>query len=135
MTAFAVQTDVEDRLRRVLTTEESTYIDAQIAEAQALVVGYVGTDFSTLAAIPGAVTIVTSRMVTRVLEAGAGGSTQQQAAGPFSTSFVSGSTSGNPWLTAADKIALKPYRLNGGMVSVALRSDRDVVPYTGYLTL
>ena len=44
---------------------------------------------------------------------------------------------GNPVVTyaAADKVALKPYRLNGGMVSVALRSDRDVVPYTGYLTL
>ena len=135
MMAFAVQADVEARLRRVLTTEESTYIYPQIAEAQALVIGYVGTDFSTLDAIPGAVTIVTSRMVARVLEAGAGGSTQQQSAGPFSTSFVSGSTSGNPWLAAADKITLKPYRVMGGAVSVALRSDREVLPYTGSITI
>jgi len=54
---------------------------------------------------------------------------------PFSTSFVSGSTSGNPWLAAADKITLKPYRVMGGAVSVALRSDRAVLPYTGSITI
>jgi hypothetical protein len=74
--------------------------------------------------VPTAVIIATSRVAARMLtDTGvlpAQADSRSQGMGPFSTTthYVEGSTSGGPWLTKSDKIALTPYRI--GMHSVPL---------------
>ncbi|MCB2412354.1 hypothetical protein LGT39_05765 [Demequina sp. TTPB684] len=121
MVAFCKDVDVEARLERQLTTGEAEYIDGKIAEAQALVVGYMGcgeTPYATVADVPATVTIVTSRIVARVIEqkadttAGTFGADQiSNNVGPFGrqVSFSQGSRTNAPWLTKADREALNPY--------------------------
>lgn len=127
---FADSDDVVKALRRALTTAEDSYVDDVIAEAQDLVVGYLGCDPTVDGVVPGAVTRVTARMVARVFQQDDGraiGTSQtQQTAGPFmqGLSFQPAATSGSPWLAASDKVTLKPYRCGGGMRSVAFRSER-----------
>lgn len=131
MTVFAVDTDVEQALRRALTDDEDTYVDGVIAEAQDLVVAHLGRgeDPYEDGEVPGTVTRVTARMTARVFQQtgqAIGASQQQQSAGPFSTgqTFTTGANTGGPWLSAADKKALAPYRLAGGMRSVSFTSER-----------
>lgn len=132
MTAFAKAEDVKQALRRDLTGSEAASVATVIAEAQDLLVGYLGIDddaYASEADVPGAVRRICARMVARVFQQDDGrriGTTQAQAtAGPFSQglSFIQGSTTGSPWLAASDKIALRPYRLNGGMRSISFRSE------------
>lgn len=132
--AFAEETDVVKALRRELTSGEQEYVTDVIAEAQDLIVGYLGcdpTDEDNDPAVPAAVTRVTARMVARVFKQDDGrpvGSTQrQQGAGPYTSNltYVPGSTSGSPWLASSDKVILRPYRCGGGMRSVAFKSERD----------
>lgn len=128
--AFADDLDVVAALRRALAGAEATYVDDVIAEAEDLIVGYLGADPTVAGVVPGPVTRVCARMVARVFlqdDGRAIGVTQtQQTAGPFSNggSFVQGSTTGSPWLAASDKIALRPYRPGGGMRSMAFQSER-----------
>ena len=83
------------------------------------------------APVPSALTIVSSRMVARVIErdgsSGAipGAQSVQQQTGPFglSVTYAQGVTSGGPWLTAADKVMLKPHKV-GGMAAVAIATGR-----------
>lgn len=135
MTTYAAEADVAEALRRALTATESTYVGTAIAEAQDLIEGYLGrADGSTTAydvgEVPAAVTRVCARMVARVYQQDDGraiGTSQvQKTAGPFSsgTSYASGSTTGSPWLAAADRQALKPYRVGGGMRSVSMTTER-----------
>lgn len=118
--------DVEARLRRELTDDEVEYVDAMIAEAQALIEGYLGCPpdaYPTLDDVPSGVRIVASRMVARTIEqAGQGASgapigVQQvsQTAGPFvqQQSYVQGSNNGSPWMVAGDRQSLRPYRCRG----------------------
>jgi hypothetical protein len=128
--AFATSADVVKALRRALTTTETMYVGDVIAEAQDLVLGYLGQDPSVNGVAPDAVTRVTARMAARVFQQddgrAIGGSQVQRTAGPFSTgtSYVAASTSGSPWLAASDKQVLKPYRKGGGMTSVAFGTER-----------
>lgn len=134
--AFADADDVVQALRRALTTAEGTYVDSVIAEAEDLIVGYLGadpTDATATPTVPAAVTRVSARMVARVFQQDDGraiGATQaQQSAGPFAngTSYVAGSTSGSPWLAATDKITLRPWRVGGGMRSMSFSTERGYI--------
>lgn len=117
--AFADETDVEAALGRDLTTAESEQVDTLLEEATDLLIGYLGCEPDPA---PDAVVRVCARMVARVFAQAAsanapvvGASQVQQTAGPFSfgTSFPAVASSGSPWLTANDKVALRPYRCGG----------------------
>lgn len=127
MAALATVDDVEARLGRSLTPEETARTDpGLLEEASALVVGYLGCDPASPGPVPSGVRVVTSRMVARVLQQ-EGGSTSSggtpvgaeqvtRSMGPFSETYgfgSSGAGSGAPWLGTADKQALKPYRCDG----------------------
>lgn len=136
--AFATAADVVQALRRALTATESTYVTTAIAEAEDLILGYLGcdpTDETATPTVPASVTRVTARMVARVFDQDDGraiGLTQsQQTAGPFSNgaSYIAGSTTGSPWLAATDKVTLRPYRCNGGMRSMAFTTERGNEEY------
>ena len=132
MAALATSDDVETRLGRILTDDESAKVDGLLAEATALVVGHLGCDPTDVTdpetpAIPAEVTLVVSRIVARVLEQsmaqepGAFGATSMtDQIGDFSQSrsYPAGSTSGGPWLSRSDKVTLKAYRCSGGTFSV-----------------
>src|SRR5690606_27101153 len=117
--------DVEDRLGRDLTAAEDQVVDARLEDASAVVVGYCRQDFAP-GPYPDAVVGVVAKMVARSLERAAAGSefVGQQAAGPFSVSYSAATSGGDVWLTAADKLALRPYRLGGGLTSVQLVGER-----------
>jgi hypothetical protein len=128
MTAFADQADVEAALGRDLTAAEEATVDTLLEEATDLLLGYLG---CTPDPVPEAVTRVCARMVARVYAQAAaveapivGASQMQQTAGPFSrsTSFGAGSTSGSAWLSASDKITLRPYRCGGGFKTISVES-------------
>lgn len=118
--------DVEARLGRPLTPAEAGRVDGLIDEASALVIGYLGCDPSDPGPVPPAVTIVTSRMVARTLQQAeaqtpvSGEQAVTNTVGPFSQTrqFVAGTTGGQPWLSAADKVALRPYRCDTRAFSV-----------------
>lgn len=125
--AFADQDDVEAALGRDLTPAEEASVDTLLEEAADLLIGYLGCTPET--PYPDAVVRVNARMVARVYgqaAAGApvGASQVQQTAGPFSqgVSFPQGVSNGAPWLSATDKIALRPYRCGGGFRSVNVES-------------
>lgn len=115
MTPLASSADVVTRLGRALTTPETTKVTGLLEEASVKVLAHLGkgeTYYAALA-IPATVTIVTSRMVARVLEQAAAGvvpGAQQTGVttGPFSnqTTFVAGSSNGSPWLTRSDRADL-----------------------------
>lgn len=126
---LCASTDVAQRLRRALTNDEDTYVDGLIEEASALVIAYCGGDPSLLDdedpdTIPDGVVLTVSRMVARVFSTDNDTNVDQAAAGPFSGRFVPGATSGGPWLTQVDKVALRAFRVNGGLVSAQLVSEQ-----------
>lgn len=124
--ALAEQTDVEARLGRDLNEAEAGRIDALLDDASSAVIGYCGQDFEP-EPYPTAVVGVVAKMAMRALAAAAssgGGIAQQQTAGPFSVTYSSASSSGDVWMTAADKLALRPHRLGGGLRSVGLVGAR-----------
>lgn len=120
---FCTQADVEKRLRRPLVEDEVEYLDGMIEEAEALVLSYLGCPPEKYAVVvPSALTLVTSRMVARVLNEGdvvdsdTYGATQAGiTAGPYSqqVTFASGSRTGAPWLTKVDKGLLDSFRCSG----------------------
>ena len=119
-----VQADVEKRLKRELTDDESAELPGCAEEASVLVEGYLAYQYATSESIPFAVTVVTSRVASRMLVDNglpAQADSLTRGMGPFSatTHLVSDSTSGGPWLSKGDKIALEPYRI-GGMVTIPL---------------
>lgn len=134
MAALATADDVTAALGRALTTEETAQAPALLDEASDLVLGYLGADPTDTttdpATVPGAVSRVVARMVARVFGQTAttdafGSEGTTETMGPFSQTvrFAAGTTSGQPWLAATDKVALRPYRSGGGMRSVPLSSD------------
>ena len=120
MIPLATTADVSTRLGREVTTAESARVDpGLLEEATVKVLAHLGVseDFYDERTVPATVTIVTSRMIARVLEqaaAGALASADQvtQSAGIFSqtATFTSGSNSGGPWLTKADRADLDRVR-------------------------
>jgi hypothetical protein len=130
--ALATQADVVARLGRELDASETTRLSSLLEDASALVVGYARQDFEP-APYPTAVVGVVARMVTRVLSQGdivPGLESTTEGAGPFSRGFkYGGGSSGDVWLSAADKSMLRPYRLGGGLTSVRLAGERyNVTP-------
>src|SRR5690606_5757611 len=124
--AFADEADVVLALGRELTTAEQTSVDTLLDEATDLITGHLG---CTPDPVPDAVKRVTARMVARVFsqaQISVGASQVQETAGPFSrsTSYASGTSNGSPWLAAADKVTLRPYRCGGGFRSVSLESPQ-----------
>lgn len=136
--ALATAEDVEGALGRALTESETQRSESLLDEASDLVIGYLGCDPTGdpildedgeptgVNEIPGAVSRVVARMVSRVLSldtpTGSEGTTE--TVGPFSKTvrFSAGTTSGAPWLAGSDKITLRPFRCGGGMVPVGLSS-------------
>jgi hypothetical protein len=122
---LAYDTDVEAHLGRSLTAAEDEQVDALLEEASDLVIGYCKKDFEPYP-YPAAVTRVVAAVVARSLLAASSGDpfVQQQSAGPFSIGRSAAAASGDVWLTAADKIKLRPYRLGGGLGSAQLVGER-----------
>ena len=109
MIPLATSADVVTRLGRALTTAEATKATGLLDEASVKVLAHLGkpeTYYDALT-IPATVVIVTSRMVSNVLEQDAKGGvvpgTQQAGTttGPFGsqTTYIAGSSNGSPWLT------------------------------------
>lgn len=130
--ALATQADVVARLGRDLSGPEAARLPSLLADATALVAGYLGRDY-TPEAYPAPVAGVVARMVVRLLAQGdvtPGLESTTEAAGPFSRGFkYGGGSSGDVYLSATDKTMLKPYRLGGGLSSVQLVGDRyEITP-------
>ena len=139
MVAFCADADVVNRLKRPLTASEATYLDGDIAEAQLLVIEELGCGtepYALLTDVPGAVTIVTSRIVANLLKqnaSGADGNVESQTAnvGPFGQilKFTPGSTSGSPWITRQQRKSLEPYACNSKAFAVDTAPDASTVGY------
>lgn len=119
--------DVQQRLKRPLTPDEQHWFDSMLQEATALVLSYLRCPPDHYQQrIPSSITIVTSRMIARVIQEGdidptSFGATQYGAtAGPFSQqlTFTTGSRTGAPWLTKNDKTMLDPHRCSGKAFSI-----------------
>ncbi|WP_029925489.1 hypothetical protein [Nocardia otitidiscaviarum] len=120
--ALATQADVETILGRPLTTEEAALVASQLDEASDLVLGYLKCPPAT--PTPDAVVRVVAAMVAAVITRPAHTplNADQVNAGPYGWRFTEGSTAGGPWLTAALKMRLAPYRCS--VASVPLVSER-----------
>lgn len=123
--AFAESVDVAAALGRDLSAGEQAQVGTLLDEASDILTGYLGTEPDP---VPDAVKRVCARMVARVFAQAAsssapvvGASQVQQTAGPFtmSSSFATGTSTGAPWIAAADKVALRPFRVRGGSGSVS----------------
>lgn len=128
--ALATQEDVEAVLGRPLSESETARAESLLRRASALVIGYTGQDFEP-APYPETVVEVTASMAARAVDtaSAAPAGVEQQTQGPFSVRFSSAASSGGPWLSASDKIMLRPHRLGGGLTSVQLVGERyDITP-------
>lgn len=114
---IATPTDVEKRLGRDLDDDELAVVEGLLEEAEVLVEGYLG---RIPEPVPRRVSVVASRMVARVLEQPDAeafyAESVQHSAGPFSETkrYSTGASGGSPWLTTADKQALRRVRIGGG---------------------
>ncbi len=108
--ALAEQEDVEARLRRELTVDESSHIDALLEEASSLVTEHCGgREFDP---VPDAVRIVTSRVAARALSAptGTDGVTATElAAGSFREvrRYAPDAANGGVYLSSVDRRQLR----------------------------
>lgn len=122
---YATESEVAARLGRDLTPAESVDVQALLAEASALIDGYLGAS-EPLDPVPGVVVTVVLKIVVRALTDGGGApenvSTLQQTSGPYARTFTFAGEGASLWLGAAEKLMLRPLRR--GMVSVPLVSDR-----------
>lgn len=121
--ALATQADVEAELGRVLTASETDRVGSLLTKASAIVIGWTGQDFEP-APYPDTVVVVTAEMVARVLQQATISPVmpEQQSAGAFSVRYPAAVTGGGPWLSAGDKLALRPFRR--GVTSVQLVGER-----------
>lgn len=123
--------DVEARLGRRLTAKEKTRSSGLLAEAGALVRGYLGgrPDPRDEDAVDD-VALVASRMVARVIvrEAGQGPDQVESETiqfGPFGHTTSYGRQQADVILMASDKAILKPYRVGGGFTALAISAGRS----------
>lgn len=119
---LAAPADVEARLGRTPSTEESGRIPGLLAEASALVEAYL--DQVLPDPVPTNAVLVTSRMVARSLsvrEDLTGVSQVQQTAGPFSMgrTMTSTAAAGGVYLSRQDRMLLSALR-RSGVTSVML---------------
>jgi hypothetical protein len=126
------QDDVQARLRRDLTDDEAEQFDGLAEEANALVEGYLAIVYDDDDTVPRPVIVVTSRAIARMFKDDglpSQADSLTRGMGPFSatTHLVADSTSGGPWLTKSDKMALEPYR-KGGVSSISLTREDPLVP-------
>lgn len=125
--ALATVADVEVRLGRQVSASDLPGVEALILDASAMAAGYCRQDFDP-DAVPDAVVGVVSRMVARAILQGditPGLESTTETAGPFSRGFkYGGGSSGDVWLSAADKMMLRPHRLGGGLSSVQMVGER-----------
>lgn len=123
--ALADADDVEAHLGRPLSDAEEAQVDSLLEESSDLVIGYCHSAFDGDEDPPSAVARVVAGITARSLIAAASDPfVQQQSAGPFSIGRSAAAASGDVWLTAADKVKLRPYRVGGGMTSVQLVGER-----------
>lgn len=122
---LATISDVEARLGEILDESDLSRAEGLLAEASALVSGYLG---GVPDPVPEPVALVVSRMVARVMEApeesGFNAESASYTAGPFTQSvkFSAGSSGGSPWLTTSDKVILRPFwKRRKGVFSITMR--------------
>jgi hypothetical protein len=129
--AYATADDVETSLGRSLTSAEADQVDGWLTDAALLIDGegytYTGT-------VPTVFERVSVNMVIRALRADGvvapGAASNQWQAGPYggTVTFTQQASSGGVWLSAADRMMLRPYRGASGMTSVTLGSERYIEP-------
>lgn len=122
MTALATQQDVQAALGRELTAQESAAAPGLLAEATDLVVGYLWPFEVPTPAPAGIVRAVASMTAVVLTRPAIMHEATQLTADVFSASFAPGTTSPGPYLTAALKQRLRPFRV--GAVSQVLGSER-----------
>lgn len=120
--ALATQADVEKTLHRELTDQEAEDVESQLDEASDLVEGYLicPPPVPTPEPIVRAVAAMVAAIIDRSKNTPENADTV--TAGPYSQRFVEGSTAKGPWLTAALKMRLRPWRCS--VRSVSLVSER-----------
>lgn len=135
MTIPVLQADVELAIERTLTGPEVEKLPARVQKASDLVEGYLGQVYADDATIPGVVTRVAAGAVGRLYQrdttAGVPplfANSQQSALGPFNANitFNQDVTSGDPWLTKADKMRL--VNVFSGFRAIGVQSDRECLP-------
>ena len=125
--ALATREQVETSLRRSLDPSED--VDGLLETASDLVIGYLH-PCPIPEPTPAAISRVVADMVAAVLSPAANipsGAVETSAnAGPFGygVKFGDGANSPVPYLTAALKARLAPYRCGNGMTSVLMQSER-----------
>jgi len=123
--ALATQEDVEQALRRPLTTEELEYLSEPLEAASDHVVGYLH-PFPVPTPTPDAVKRVVAEMVAALLSRPSTDAlpleVKSMQVGPYGSTFAAGATSLGPYLTEAMKLRLRPFRPSA--VSIALGSGR-----------
>ena len=126
--ALATQQDVEAWLGRTLTAAEAARSDALLARADALVLSHLGCNPAP-DPVPDVVMWTVAEMVGRLFTSAGIPGVQQVSGDDGSVMFTSDASSGSPWLSKADKAALRPYRCSGGLASVQLVGERyRIVP-------
>lgn len=125
--AYADPSDVERTLGRSLTDAEDDQVNDWLDDAALMIdgEGYVYTGDT----IPAAFIRVSVNMTVRAIRAAdivPGAQTQEEQTGPFlrAVTYPATAVSGGVWLSAADRLMLRPYRAGGGMVSLQLASER-----------
>lgn len=123
--SLAEVADIEKALRRELTLSEFESVDVLLETASDLVTGYLHPCPIPNPA-PAAITRVVAEMAATVLNRPTTvlPESQSLSAGQFDVTFAQGATSPGPYLTAAIKQRLRPFRCGNGMVSVQLGSER-----------
>lgn len=129
MTAVAAYADADDvraalrAIGRAKLAADLPPVDDLLAEASDLVAGYLHPSEVPIPT-PGAVARVVAAMVAAVLIRPAEllPETQSLTADGFGVTFAPGAGSPGPYMTAALKARLRPYR--GGMASIAMGGER-----------
>lgn len=121
--ALATQVEVVAWLGRPLTPSEAGRVEALLARADAIVMGYLGCAEEP-DPVPPAISSTVGEIVGRTLTQGAAAGIDQLAIDDGSVRFNANASSGGVWLSAMDKLALRRYRCGGGLVSVQLVGER-----------
>jgi hypothetical protein len=117
--SLATQADVEARLGRDLTSDEDDRLEGLLAEASAIVEGYLGVTYGDDDEVPAVVAVVVSKLVARAFTASVVEGPASLQAGPFSVTYRDNTSL---WLSKSDKLMLS--NIGGGFTSVRLVSDR-----------
>lgn len=128
--AYATTDDVEPALGRPLTATETDQAEGWLEDAALIIdadYGYTGDT------VPAAFERVSVNMTVRAVQSAmltAGTASQQEQDGPFgrTVTFTPSASAGGVWLSATDRLMLRPYLTGGGMVSVALGTERYIEP-------